>query len=74
MLCGMMASLIVGVFIGYFNGCGRTRVMMLQGMIGAFGVRIPVSYFKRKRRENKKKDKSDKKTYKFKPCMHKNGS
>jgi putative MATE family efflux protein len=91
MLCGMMASLIVGVFmgyfaffhgdllggifskekdvvlaawdylkayaidtmmvaflfcfIGYFNGCGRTTVVMLQGIIGAFGVRIPVSYF-----------------------------
>lgn len=31
-------------FIGYFNGCGRTLFVMLQGMIGAFGVRIPVSY------------------------------
>ncbi len=32
-------------FIGYFNGCGKTVFVMLQGLIGAFGVRIPVSYF-----------------------------
>jgi len=90
MLCGMMASLVAGVFmgyfaffhgdflagifsketqvvlaaadylkayaidtclvaflfcfIGYFNGCGKTTMVMLQGIIGAFGVRIPVSY------------------------------
>ena len=30
--------------IGYFNGCGRTVFVMLQGIIGAFGVRIPVSF------------------------------
>ncbi|MBQ1391616.1 MAG: MATE family efflux transporter [Firmicutes bacterium] len=29
---------------GYFNGCGKTRFVMAQGMIGAFGVRVPVSY------------------------------
>lgn len=32
-------------FIGYFNGCGSTLFVMLQGLIGAFGVRIPVSFF-----------------------------
>jgi Na+-driven multidrug efflux pump len=32
-------------FIGYFNGCGSTAFVMLQGLIGAFGVRIPVSWF-----------------------------
>lgn len=32
-------------FIGYFNGCGMTRFVMLQGIVGAFGVRVPVSYF-----------------------------
>lgn len=32
-------------FIGYFNGCQKTTFVMLQGLIGAFGVRIPVSYF-----------------------------
>lgn len=32
-------------FIGYFNGCEKTTFVMLQGIIGAFCVRIPVSYF-----------------------------
>ncbi|MCM1188450.1 MAG: MATE family efflux transporter [bacterium] len=32
-------------YIGYFNGCGKTAFVMLQGIVGAFGVRIPVSYF-----------------------------
>ena len=31
-------------YIGYFNGCGRTTFVMLQGLTGAFLVRIPVSY------------------------------
>lgn len=31
-------------FIGYFNGRGKTLFVMLQGIVGAFGVRIPVSY------------------------------
>lgn len=31
-------------FIGYFNGCGKTPFVMWQGIIGAFGVRIPLSY------------------------------
>lgn len=30
--------------IGYFNGCGRTTFVMLQGVTGAFLVRIPVSF------------------------------
>ncbi len=36
-------------FGGYFNGCGRTRFVMIQGIIGAFGVRIPVSYLMSRR-------------------------
>lgn len=36
-------------FIGYFNGCGKTAFVMAQGLIGAFGVRIPVSYFMSRR-------------------------
>jgi putative MATE family efflux protein len=28
---------------GYFNGCGKTTFVMLQGIVGAFLVRIPVS-------------------------------
>ena len=31
--------------IGYFNGRGKTLFVMIQGIIGAFGVRIPVSLF-----------------------------
>lgn len=31
-------------YIGYFNGCGKTTFVMVQGIIGAFCVRIPVSY------------------------------
>lgn len=36
-------------FIGYFNGCGSTGFVMLQGVIGAFGVRLPVSWLMSKR-------------------------
>lgn len=31
-------------FIGFFNGCARTRFVMLQGIAGAFLVRVPLSY------------------------------
>ena len=31
-------------FIGFFNSCGMTRFVMAQGITGAFGVRVPVSY------------------------------
>lgn len=31
-------------FIGYFNGCGKTNFVMVQGIVGAFLVRIPVSF------------------------------
>ena len=34
---------IMFVMVGYFNGCGKTFFVMLQGILGAFGVRIPVS-------------------------------
>ena len=30
-------------FIGYFNGCGQTFFVMVQGFVGAFGVRLPVA-------------------------------
>lgn len=32
-------------FFGYFNGCGHTTFVMVQGLIGSFGVRIPVSIY-----------------------------
>ena len=31
-------------FIGYFNGCGNTVFVLCQGILGAFCVRIPISY------------------------------
>ena len=31
-------------FVGYFNGCGKTFFVMAQGIVGAFLVRIPVSF------------------------------
>lgn len=32
-------------YTGFYNGIGRTKFVMVQGILGAFGVRIPVSYF-----------------------------
>lgn len=31
-------------FTGYFNGCEKTLFVMLQGIVGAFCVRIPIAY------------------------------
>ena len=31
-------------FIGFYNGMGHTRFVMVQGIIGAFLIRIPVSF------------------------------
>lgn len=31
-------------FMGYFNGCDRTAFVMAEGLIGAFVVRVPLSY------------------------------
>ncbi len=36
---------ILFCFMGYFNGCGKTVFVMAQGVIAAFFVRIPFSYF-----------------------------
>ena len=35
---------ILFCFIGYYNGCGKTLFVMLQGITGAFCVRIPVTF------------------------------
>ncbi len=35
---------ILFCLMGYFNGCGRTTFVMLQGIAGAFAVRVPASY------------------------------
>lgn len=31
-------------YIGFYNGIVKTTFVMIQGIIGAFGVRVPVSY------------------------------
>lgn len=31
-------------FTGFFNGCGRTTFAMLQSLMGAFLIRVPLSY------------------------------
>ena len=31
-------------FTGYFNGCGKTLFVMIQGLVGALLVRMPVAY------------------------------
>lgn len=31
-------------FIGYFNGCGNTTFVMVQGILGAFCVRLPLAW------------------------------
>ena len=29
-------------FMGFYNGCGKTMFVMIQGLVGAFGVRTPL--------------------------------
>lgn len=36
-----LLTAILFCFLGYFNGCGRTLFVMIQGIVGAFCVRIP---------------------------------
>ena len=44
-----MLTPIFFCFIGFFNGIGMTRFVMAQGIISAFWVRVPVSFFMSKR-------------------------
>ncbi len=39
-----LLTAILFCFVGYFNGCGKTLFVMIQGIVGAFFVRIPVVY------------------------------
>lgn len=39
-----LLTAVLFCFIGYFNGCGNTVFVMVQGVIGAFCVRIPAVY------------------------------
>ena len=36
-----LLTAILFCFLGYFNGCGKTLFVMIQGIVGAFCVRIP---------------------------------
>ncbi len=36
---------ILFCYIGYYNGCGNTFFVMIQGILGAFTVRVPVVFF-----------------------------
>lgn len=31
-------------YVGYYNGCGKTLFVMIQGMVGAFCVRVPMVF------------------------------
>jgi len=35
---------IMFCMVGYFNGCGKTTFVMIQGIVGAFCIRIPVAF------------------------------
>ena len=39
-----LLTAVLFCFVGYFNGLGKTVFVMLQGVIGAFCVRIPVVF------------------------------
>lgn len=39
-----LLTAVLFCFLGYFNGCGRTLFVMVQGVVGAFLVRIPAVF------------------------------
>ncbi len=39
-----LLTAVLFCFVGYFNGCGKTVFVMVQGVVGAFCVRIPAVY------------------------------
>lgn len=39
-----MFTAVFFCYIGFYNGIGMTKFVMVQGIIGAFAVRVPVSY------------------------------
>jgi putative MATE family efflux protein len=39
-----LLTAVLFCFVGYFNGCGKTVFVMVQGVFGAFCVRIPAVY------------------------------
>lgn len=40
-----MLAAIFFCYIGFYNGIGLTKFVMIQGIQGAFCVRVPVSWF-----------------------------
>ncbi len=41
---GCLLTCFLFCFIGFFNGMGHTSFVMIQGIMGAFAVRVPVSF------------------------------
>ncbi len=39
-----LMTAVMFCMVGYFNGCGKTAFVMIQGVVGAFCVRVPVSF------------------------------
>ncbi|MCH5265568.1 MAG: MATE family efflux transporter [Lachnospiraceae bacterium] len=39
-----LLTAVLFCYIGYYNGCGNTFFVMLQGILGAFCVRVPVVF------------------------------
>lgn len=39
-----LLTAVLFCFVGYFNGCEKTVFVMVQGIVGAFCVRIPAVY------------------------------
>ena len=39
-----LLTAIMFCWIGYYNGCGKTLFVMIQGIIGAIGVRVPMVF------------------------------
>lgn len=39
-----MFTAVFFCFTGFYNGIGMTKFVMIQGIVGALGVRVPVSY------------------------------
>lgn len=39
-----MFTAVFFCYIGFYNGIGMTKFVMIQGIVGAFCVRVPVSY------------------------------
>ena len=44
-----MLTAVFFCIVGFFNGIGLTKFVMVQGIVGAFGVRVPVSRFMSRR-------------------------